>query len=263
MTKELVYDVGAFDGTDTGYYLTQGYRVVAIEADPVLARRLSDNFKTKVADKSLIVVNEGIADHDGEMPFYLCPSDPGLNTFNVERLLARGMNFTETKVKCRPFAAMLADYGTPLFMKIDIEGNDYLCLRSLGTQTAPRFLSWEATQDVVEQLLLAKSLGYQKFALVNQSNFADVRIPRAATPAHCLWSVRQAARKLINSTRRLRDENRNPSTNGFTVGLSSGPTPMERKQGWLDFEQAVYAWSNLVSSEQTRGTWFDVHAERA
>jgi hypothetical protein len=39
--KNLIYDVGMNDGNDTAYYLSRGFRVVAIEANPVLVEQLS------------------------------------------------------------------------------------------------------------------------------------------------------------------------------------------------------------------------------
>jgi hypothetical protein len=37
----LVFDLGAHLGADTSYYLARGFRVLALEANPDLARRLS------------------------------------------------------------------------------------------------------------------------------------------------------------------------------------------------------------------------------
>lgn len=37
MDRDLVYDVGMHNGDDTAFYVSQGYRVVAIEADPAQA----------------------------------------------------------------------------------------------------------------------------------------------------------------------------------------------------------------------------------
>ena len=36
MEKNLIYDVGMSNGDDTAYYLHRGFRVVAIEANPLL-----------------------------------------------------------------------------------------------------------------------------------------------------------------------------------------------------------------------------------
>jgi hypothetical protein len=38
MDGNLIYDFGMHDGADTDYYLRKGFRVVAVEADPLLAR---------------------------------------------------------------------------------------------------------------------------------------------------------------------------------------------------------------------------------
>ena len=41
---ETVFDVGMFDGADTAYYLESGYRVVSVEANPVLVQRAEKTF---------------------------------------------------------------------------------------------------------------------------------------------------------------------------------------------------------------------------
>jgi len=37
--KKLIYDIGMYDGSDTRYYLNEGFRVLAIEENPVLVKR--------------------------------------------------------------------------------------------------------------------------------------------------------------------------------------------------------------------------------
>ncbi len=44
--KQLVFDIGAHDGTDSRMYLEQGFRVVAIEPNPHLADRLKESETT-------------------------------------------------------------------------------------------------------------------------------------------------------------------------------------------------------------------------
>ena len=36
MHTDLVFDIGMNNGDDTAYYLHRGFRVVAVEADPIL-----------------------------------------------------------------------------------------------------------------------------------------------------------------------------------------------------------------------------------
>ena len=40
--KELIFDIGMYDGSDTRYYLNEGFRVLAIETNPVLVQRAKE-----------------------------------------------------------------------------------------------------------------------------------------------------------------------------------------------------------------------------
>lgn len=42
---KIVYDFGANRGSNVAYYLRQGFNVVAVEANPVLARGLSERYE--------------------------------------------------------------------------------------------------------------------------------------------------------------------------------------------------------------------------
>jgi hypothetical protein len=41
MLADLIYDVGMNNGDDTAYYLSRGFRVIAIEASPVMVEDAS------------------------------------------------------------------------------------------------------------------------------------------------------------------------------------------------------------------------------
>jgi len=51
--KDLIYDVGMHNGNDIAYYLSRGYPVVSIEADPVLAEKAKNRFAGQLTNKSL------------------------------------------------------------------------------------------------------------------------------------------------------------------------------------------------------------------
>ena len=54
MSAEIIYDVGMNNGDDTAYYLSRGHRVVAIEANPLLAREVAVRFHTEIAAGRLV-----------------------------------------------------------------------------------------------------------------------------------------------------------------------------------------------------------------
>ena len=37
--ERLIFDIGMYDGSDTRYYLNEGFRVLAIDGNPVLVKR--------------------------------------------------------------------------------------------------------------------------------------------------------------------------------------------------------------------------------
>ena len=45
MNKNLVFDLGLFNGNDTLNYIKKGYRVVALEANPILFKKYKRKFK--------------------------------------------------------------------------------------------------------------------------------------------------------------------------------------------------------------------------
>jgi len=63
--ENLIFDVGLNIGQDTGFYLSQGYQVLAIEADPTLAEAARKKFHREIREGRLEVLNVGIAEKDG------------------------------------------------------------------------------------------------------------------------------------------------------------------------------------------------------
>lgn len=69
--NELIYDVGVNDGTDSAYYLWRGYRVLGIEASPVLAEKLREKFAPEIREGRYTLLDVGVADDDGTAEFWM------------------------------------------------------------------------------------------------------------------------------------------------------------------------------------------------
>ena len=171
MIADLIYDVGLHNGTDTAYYLHKGFRVIAIDANPVLVAAAQDRFRTEIANGRLKVLNIGIAEQQGTLSFWVNEANDLQSSFSEERAKRYGPCH-EIPVQCVPFSSVLADHGVPYFMKVDIEGYDCFCVSSLIPSDLPKYISVEADGDweVVAEL---QKLGYSKFKLVNQLTFTD------------------------------------------------------------------------------------------
>lgn len=171
MISDLIYDVGLHNGTDTAYYLHRGFRVVAIDANPVLVAAAQERFRIEIAAGRLTVLNIGIAERQGSLSFWVNEANDLQSSFSEERAKRFGPCH-EIRVDCVPFSSVLADHGVPYFIKIDIEGYDCFCVNSLNPKDLPKYISVEADGDcdVVAEL---QKLGYSKFKLVNQLTFTD------------------------------------------------------------------------------------------
>ena len=70
--QDLIYDVGMHNGDDTAYYLHKGFRVVAIEANPVCVQACEKRFADAIRLGRLRIINVGITRERGEAEFSGC-----------------------------------------------------------------------------------------------------------------------------------------------------------------------------------------------
>jgi len=63
------------------------------------------------------------------------------------------------------------------YLKIDIEGRDRLCLEDLTPDIAPEYISVEASD--IELLDLLRGLGYDRFKCISQFHFLPLELPPA------------------------------------------------------------------------------------
>lgn len=188
MDAQLIYDVGAHLGEDTDFYLKKGFKVVAIEANPVLAEKLRERFHSYLSSASLVVLESAIAEKAGEVPFYLNQSLSVWGTIRTawaERNALAGSPSKLIKVRAISFPEVLSRHGVPYYLKIDIEGADMLCLEGLSEDPdRPKFVSIESEKRSWRALLyefeVFKRLGYSKFKIVEQQHIDRQRPPNPA-----------------------------------------------------------------------------------
>ena len=189
MNSELIYDVGGHMGEDTDFYLKKGFKVVAVEANPVLAEKLKERFQSNLFDGSLVLIDAAIAENTGEVDFYVNQSFSIWGTIRPEwseRNALFGNNSSELiKVKATSFSDLLGKHGVPYYLKIDIEGADLLCLESfLDKPDKPRFVSIESEKRswsaLLDEFEMFKKLGYSRFKIVDQKNIDRQKPPDPA-----------------------------------------------------------------------------------
>jgi hypothetical protein len=179
---------------------------------------------------------------------------------------------------------VLAEFGVPRYLKLDIEANEIHCLRDLSASDLPEYVSFEKSGYEKQGLQLLKQFGYTGFKIVSQFHFLPVEFPptreqrRFETAARLANSrnlfVRAACRFGV---RNLLDREivryRVCSEWAFPMG-SSGPLSEETKGKWQSYDQILETFS-LAEAAPERGEpsifwrteeawtfWADFHARR-
>ncbi len=135
----LAFDVGAHVGDRTDAFLALGARVVALEPQPDLARRLQHRYR-RVSNVTVLPV--GVGEHDGTTTLHLCPENPTLATTSEGwvRTAAATPGFDRyafsrrMEIEVVTLETLIARFGVPDFVKIDVEGSEDAVLAGVSTR---------------------------------------------------------------------------------------------------------------------------------
>jgi FkbM family methyltransferase len=277
MTADLIYDVGMNNGDDTAYYLHKGFRVVAVEADPVLVAAAHQRFAEPIRQGRLQVVNCASGPRDEDAEFWICEDHSEWNSFDRAIASREGRPHHSITVPCRRFRGLLDEYGLPYYLKVDIEGHDHYCVQDLVPGHLPPYLSIE--MGGFESLLPLRDLGYTGFKLITQNDHTQL----AFDP----FSTRQLLKRRLRSYpslfrlgRRVSGlrtgilPRRNGSANshgaaadgGWTFNFgSSGPFAEDTDGPWRTLEAVAHTWVAFQLGQSRYGVptldvWHDLHA---
>lgn len=243
---ELIFDAGMYDGSDTEYYLETGHKVVAIEANPALCAMARKRFDMQVTAGRLIIENVAISNTPGAIDLHVCGQDLGSSSTVAERLEER-FPLGKYTVPTMTYDDLVAKYGKPAYLKIDIEGADKEAVLSLRRDTAPPFLSFEAHQDLEQMIEHCYALDYRRFKVINQTNF------------RCIQNQESIGHRLGMKLVRLAgyDKPLTRKINGryHVLGHSAGPAPWDSDGRWYSRDEILAAWKST-----RRSGWYDVHA---
>lgn len=253
MDKRLIIDVGMHNGDDTAYYLKEGFNIVAIEADPTLCEKGAVRFKEAISEGRLKILNIGISDKEGTFPFYVNLSLNQWSSFGAEMGM-RGGKYKTIQIKATRFENILKEYGTPYYLKIDIEGFDTYCVAAINPADLPQYLSCEGQEiTILEQMY---SLGYRKFKIIDQFYaHKNLNINNAKNPLHYwYYFLRFSVLKRVKSFYKIE----------FPKD-SSGPFGEKAFGEWMTFEEVSERYHQFYNSRADKKplnpkSWFDFHA---
>jgi FkbM family methyltransferase len=253
--EDLIFDIGLHKGEDTEYYLKKGYKVVAVDANPNLVNYCILKFKDAVASGRLTILNVGLTKENGVvLPFYVNHYNSEWSSFDKETGTRNNSPFEIINVPCVTAKSLFEKYGLPYYLKVDIEGNDFLCLDDIPEDgKKPRYVSCEAVH--IEWLDILKRKGYQKFKLINQADgFNPINLEREK-------------RWYYPTYRRIKDEIEKKVkkiVNPRYADSSSGPFGEDSKGSWKSYEEIRQLYIDYFQGDLktpvNNVSWWDFHA---
>lgn len=197
-TGDLAFDIGAHVGNRTGTFRRLGARVIALEPQPLPARALRLIYGR---DPGVTLIAAAAADRSGTVRMHVNTANPTVSTLSHD-FLARaggapgweGQEWDDAiEVPAVTLDDLIARYGRPKFIKIDVEGFEDRVLAGLS-ETVPA-LSFEFTTIdrgvACRALERIASLGRYRFDIAlgesQELTFGDGReIDASAMSAHLL-----------------------------------------------------------------------------
>lgn len=251
-SNTVIFDIGMHKGQDSQFYLKQGYKVIAVEANPILAKKNSIKFKDYIEREQLIIENVGMADKKGILPFYINHSLSEWSSFNKEYGSRRG-KFEVVNIECITVNDLFEKYGIPYYIKVDIEGYDYYVINNLPGNKVP-YVSCEFTD--IELLDELKEKGYNKFKMISQGdNFKPFDLKKHSTK----WFPKYLHYKngIIMRIQDFIPLSIHPYS-------SSGPFGEDTKGDWKGYEEIRQAYFDFYHAKNDKllhqHDWFDLHA---
>jgi FkbM family methyltransferase len=167
---DLVFDIGAHVGDRIGAFRRLGARVVAIEPQPALAKTLRLIYGR---DPMVTIRDDAAGREPGSVTLNLNLNNPTISTASADFMAAaagapgwEGQVWSKcVQVPLTTLDALIAQHGTPVFIKIDVEGYEAEVLAGLSEPV--KALSFELTliQRNVAHACIARcqALGYAQF----------------------------------------------------------------------------------------------------
>lgn len=179
--KKLIFDLGFFNGQDSLNYIKKGYKVVAIEANPILYKRYKKKLSKYINSKKLILLNKIFSNSREKDYFYYNPNE--IFRGSIKKKLASpigfskkmfGINFKKKIIKCQlpciDLPELVKEYGMPYYIKFDMDGVEETLINGLfELKKKPKYLSVEFDKGHSSYFLKSlKMMKYKKFLFVNQ-----------------------------------------------------------------------------------------------
>ena len=182
----MYFDIGANVGKWCLENIISAEKIIALEPDPDTFNEL----KHATNKHNIIPLNYAVCNStNGEVEFYKCDANT-ISTINLDWLANEKSRFNGRKYQkiiCKTVTidALIQTYGKPVLIKVDVEGGEYECVRSLTQKVDLLCFEWASELDDISFSCLDHllSIGFTDFFLQHgdgylfrpkESDFTDI-----------------------------------------------------------------------------------------
>jgi FkbM family methyltransferase len=149
---DLCFDIGANEGNRVEPFIKLGATVVAVEPQQQCVQILQDMFK---GNERVIVVPKALDQTVGKKEMYICDastissmSDQWISSVKESGRFSGNSWDTQVTVETTTLDALIEEFGTPVFCKIDVEGFEYNVLSGLSRPI--KIISFEFIPEFID-----------------------------------------------------------------------------------------------------------------
>jgi len=177
--SKVIFDLGMNNGDDTAFYLSRGFNVVALEANPALCARAQERFSVFIGEGKLTVVNAAIWETSGTAPFFVNQDNDHWSSLDVGWASRNETQYRQVSVRCVTLSNLIDEFETPYYLKVDVEGVDQSVLQQLKDRDLlPLYVSVEDCRFGFQYMETLAECGYDSFKLLDQSTVSRLADPK-------------------------------------------------------------------------------------
>ena len=170
----MYFDIGSNIGKWSLSNINQCDKIISIEASPITFKKLVDTCN----HNRIILLNYAVCNNNGnDITFYQADWDT-LSTINKEWLTnesSRFYNHPYIEITCKTITIdkLIEQYGLPDLIKIDVEGGEYECIRSLTQKVNLLCFEWasETNSITLNCIDYLHTLGYTQYYIQMEDNY--------------------------------------------------------------------------------------------
>jgi len=197
----MFFDIGANIGDWALANVGKCSRIISVEASPITFERT----RTHARNDKITLLNYAVCNNGGkDIVFYQAQCDV-LSTTNKDWLkspTSRFFNQPYTEIVCKTITIddLIARFGVPDLIKIDVEGGEYECVSSLTSKVNLLCFEWASeVNDITFKCIdYLKTLGFSRFYLQNGDNYTY-------RPADSDYYDDAQIKRLLNATTAKKD----------------------------------------------------------